>query len=422
LALFFYNLFLIVLFPLILLRVAFRAIKTPDYRDRIGQRFGIFSGESNDTRTIWLHAVSVGEVVAAAPQIRTLLQDYPSQPLLVTTMTRTGYRQLQKLFPENVKHVYLPYDFRWAVKRFLTCFQPSIAIIMETEIWPNLYIECAKREIPVILVNARLSERSAKSYRRFSNLTHQVLSAIDHIAAQHQSDAERFIELGLKPERVSVTGSIKFDLDLPADLQEQATQLRSSLGVHRPVWIAASTHEGEDEIILQVHQNLLKLYPQTLLVLVPRHPERFDRVAQLCRTLNLQVVRRQLSEDCQPSTQVYLGDTMGELLLLYGSADIAFVGGSLVAVGGHNPLEPAALGLPILCGPHIFNFEDITQRLIAEHACTQVQNHQQLYTEIQRLIEDPSLRQSMGRKASHFVDANRGSLEKINTIVKSYLA
>lgn len=419
--LFFYNLLLIALFPLILIRVAYRAIKNPGYRDRIAERFGFFHGDQS-ARVVWLHAVSVGEVIAAAPLIRSIMEAYPDRQILVTTMTQTGYQQLRKLFSERVEHVYLPYDFRCAVKRFLDRFHPDIAIMMETEIWPNLYDACGKRDIPVVLVNARLSARSAKAYRRFPALTRYVLSTIADIAAQHRADAARFIELGMDPDNVSVTGSIKFDLNLPGDLQMQAHHLRTSLGADRLVWIAASTHAGEDEIILDVHQKLLKSIPQALLILVPRHPERFDSVAQLCHARSLKVARRQFAEVCEPMTQVYLGDTMGELLLMYASADIAFVGGSLVAVGGHNPLEPAALGLPILCGPHVFNFEQITQRLISEHACIQVRNEHQLANEIQRLFEDKSSRQSMGEKAARFVNANKGALEKINALIRHHLS
>ena len=287
--------------------------------------------------------------------VRELMQRHPELPITITCMTPTGSEQIRKLFAEQVGHVYLPYDLPWLQRRLLRKMKPQIGIIMETELWPNLVAECERAEVPLILANARLSERSANGYKRVSWLVRPMFAALDWVAVQSQAEALRFASLGVNKSAMTVTGSIKFDFRPPAALLAQAKSLRDGWG-ERPVWIAASTHAGEDEQVLRAHQTLLQQQPDALLILVPRHPERFDSVARLVSDAGLLQVRRSQGGVPAAADQVLLGDTMGELVMLYACADVAFVGGSLVPNGGHNYLEPAALGLPVLSGPHRFNF------------------------------------------------------------------
>ncbi len=419
-SLFIYNLLLIFIFPLVLARLLIRSIRQPEYRQRLGERMGSFPACEND-KLIWVHAVSVGEVIAAVPLIRLLQNNYAQYQILVTTSTPTGSQQLLKLFPDSVTHVYAPYDLPLAVNRFLDRAHPALALIMETEIWPNLYSQCHQRGIPLMLVNARLSARSAASYRRVLPLTQRVLACIDRVAVQNSADAERFLQLGMDRSKLEVTGSIKFDLVIPASLTEQAQALRRLLGVDRSVWIAASTHEGEDEMVLDAFQQLSRSITDALLILVPRHPDRFERVASLCNKYKLNTVRRSKSETCQPDTQVYLGDTMGELLLLYAASDVAFIGGSLVDTGGHNPLEPAALGIVAVVGPSMFNFQGITQGLLAQKGIMQVADASQLASQVELLLRSSELRQQMGENAASFVEKNKGALTRLEQIIRDIL-
>ena len=416
LSLFFYNLLLFLIFPFVLAKIYFRSLSQPAYRERIAERMGSIP-IIKDKKTIWVHAVSVGEVIAAAPLIKLLKNTYDQHQILVTTSTPTGSEQLLKLFPEGIVHVYAPYDLPFIVKRFLDRTHPELALVMETEIWPNLFNQCHQRGIPLMLVNARLSARSAASYRRVLPLTRRVLECITLVAVQNKTDAERFVQLGMDKTRLEVTGSIKFDLAIADDLLEQAQVLRRQLGRDRPVWIAASTHEGEDEMILEALQDVSKVVSDVLLILVPRHPDRFDRVASLCSKYQLETVRRSESVPCQPETRVYLGDTMGELLMLYAAADVAFIGGSLVETGGHNPLEPAALGLASVVGPHMFNFADITQRLLDQKGIIQVSGAIELAGQIQQLLLSPDERQQMGEDAAAFVAENKGALLKLQQLI-----
>ncbi|ERT16728.2 3-deoxy-D-manno-octulosonic acid transferase, partial [Pseudomonas putida SJ3] len=350
--------------PLVALRLYLRARKAPAYGQRIGERFALNLPLMHQGG-IWVHAVSVGESIAAAPMVRALLKAYPELPITLTCMTPTGSERIRAMFADEprVQHCYLPYDLPWAAGRFLDHVQPKLGIIMETELWPNHIHQCAKRGIPVALANARLSERSARGYGRFARLTRPMLAEMSLIAVQTETEAQRFRDLGARPECVKVTGSIKFDLKIDEQLLPRAKALREQWGAEqRPVWIAASTHDGEDALILQAHRQLLQVHGDALLILVPRHPERFAAVHALCSE-QFTTVRRSSAAPVDAQTRVLLGDTMGELLFLYALADIAFVGGSLVPTGGHNPLEPAALALPVLMGPHVFNFLEISAML-----------------------------------------------------------
>nr|WP_256834384.1 lipid IV(A) 3-deoxy-D-manno-octulosonic acid transferase [Pseudomonas oleovorans] len=408
-----YTLLLHLALPLIALRLALRARKAPAYARRINERFSL-GLPTMKPDGIWVHAVSVGESIAAAPMIRALQSHYPELPITVTCMTPTGSERIQAMFGNSVQHCYLPYDLPWAAARFLDRAQPCLAVVMETELWPNHIHQCAKRGIPVVLANARLSERSARGYARFAKLTAPMLAELSLIAVQTQAEAQRFLTLGARPECVEVTGSIKFDLKIDAELLQRAVELRRQWQAEqRPVWIAASTHAGEDEIVLAAHRQLLTTRPDALLILVPRHPERFNSVHDLCISEGLKTRRRSMGEAVQASDEVLLGDTMGELLFLYALADIAFVGGSLVANGGHNLLEPAALGKPVLSGPHLFNFLEIAAQLRDAGALSEVENAAQLADRIATLLNEPSEMQSMSQAGLSVLKANQGALERL---------
>ncbi|MDP9938441.1 lipid IV(A) 3-deoxy-D-manno-octulosonic acid transferase [Ectopseudomonas alcaliphila] len=408
-----YTLLLHLALPLIALRLALRARKAPAYARRINERFSLGLPVMKPGG-IWVHAVSVGESIAAAPMIRALQARYPDLPITVTCMTPTGSERIQALFGESVQHCYLPYDLPWAAARFLDRAQPRLAVVMETELWPNHIHQCARRGIPVALANARLSERSARGYARFRKLTAPMLAELSLIAVQTQTEAQRFLDLGARPGCVEVTGSIKFDLKIDAELLQRADALRQQWqATTRPAWIAASTHAGEDEIVLAAHRQLLGNHPDALLILVPRHPERFNSVNELCLGLGLTTRRRSTGEAVQAGDQVLLGDTMGELLFLYALADIAFVGGSLVANGGHNLLEPAALGKPVLSGPHLFNFLEIAAQLREAGALSEVENAEQLADRVAALLGEPGEMQRMSRAGLSVLKANQGALERL---------
>lgn len=400
--------------PLVALRLFLRARKAPAYGQRVAERFAIKLPPMRQGG-IWVHAVSVGESIAAAPMVRALLKAYPELPITVTCMTPTGSERIRALFADEprIQHCYLPYDLPWAAARFLDHVRPRLGVIMETELWPNHIHQCAKRGIPVALANARLSARSARGYGRFAKLTRPMLAEMSLIAAQTETEAERFRSLGARPECVQVTGSIKFDLKLDEQLLPRARQLREQWQAsQRPVWIAASTHEGEDAQVLEAHRRLLQVHADALLILVPRHPERFNAVHALCAE-QFATVRRSSAELVTDATQVLLGDTMGELLFLYALADIAFVGGSLMPTGGHNPLEPAALALPVISGPHVFNFLDISAMLKDAGALQSVDDSQALAAAVQRLVELPLDAKRMGEAGRAVMQANQGALQNL---------
>ncbi|WP_207260601.1 lipid IV(A) 3-deoxy-D-manno-octulosonic acid transferase, partial [Pseudomonas sp. FW305-42] len=400
--------------PLVALRLFLRGRKAPAYRARIAERFACGLPPMRQGG-IWVHAVSVGESIAAAPMVRALLKQYPDLPVTLTCMTPTGSERIRAMFEgePRVQHCYLPYDLPWAAGRFLDHVRPRLGIIMETELWPNHIHQCARRGIPVALANARLSERSARGYARFAGLTRPMLEEMNLIAVQTETEAERFRALGARHECVQVTGSIKFDLTIDDQLLPRACALREQWAARqRPVWIAASTHDGEDALILEAHRELLKVHSDALLILVPRHPERFAAVHELCAG-QFSTVRRSAGDAVTAQTQVLLGDTMGELLFLYALADIAFVGGSLVPTGGHNPLEPAALALPVLMGPHVFNFLEISAMLREAGALQQVDDAEGLAAAVRRLVELPQDARRMGEAGRAVMRANQGALQRL---------
>jgi 3-deoxy-D-manno-octulosonic-acid transferase len=413
-----YTLLLYAAVPLVLLRLLWRSIRNPAYRRRWSERFGRFPHRP-PAGAIWIHAVSVGEAIAAFPLVQRLRERQPARPIVFTTTTPTGSERVVRQFGDGVHHGYLPYDLPGAVARFLERSRPAVAVIMETELWPNMYAACAARRIPIIVANARLSARSAAGYRRVAALTRATLRRVTLIAAQGETDAARFRALGAPADRVRVIGNLKFDLDLPADLQRRGEELRRAWGEQRPVWIAASTHDGEEAQILAAHSRARAQWPDLLLVLLPRHPERFDRVAALCVAHGCRVVRRSERRPCEPGTDVFLADSMGEALLFYAAADIAFVGGSLVPAGGHNPLEPAALARPVLYGPHMFNFEDISRLLHDAGGSRQVQDAGELARAIIDYLNDSVLRRDNGRRAFEVVEQNRGALNRLLELIET---
>ncbi len=370
-----------------------------------GYRSGILK------KSLWVHAVSVGETLAAVPMIERLLADYPDTPLLVTTTTPTGSERVKALFGDRVTHVYCPWELPTALNRFLRAFDPKTVIVLETELWPNLCAAVKRHGAKLMLMNGRLSEKSYRGYRKFPRLVRPMMARFDALAVQTPVEAKRYVALGAWPERVHAIGSVKFDMSLDDAVRQAAGDLRAAIG-ERPVWIAASTHPGEDEPVLAAHKALLETAPQTLLMLVPRHPERFDSVAQLVRQQGLGLARRSKQDTIAADTQVYLADTMGELLMLFGVADVAFVGGSLVPVGGHNLLEPAGWGKPVLTGPHLHNFTAISNLLDDAGALTLVDNADALAIALQALFRYPDQRQRQGQAAAAVVEANRGALEK----------
>lgn len=415
-----YTTLLYLIQPLIWLRLWLRGRKSPAYRRRWGERYG-FCAEKVKPDGIMLHSVSVGETLAAIPLVRALRHRYPSLPITVTTMTPTGSERVRSAFGNDVYHVYLPYDLPCALKRFFNQVRPKLVIIMETELWPNLIAELDRRQIPLVIANARLSARSAAGYQKIRFLMKRILRQITLIAAQNQEDGERFIALGLKRSHLAVTGSLKFDISVTPELAARAVTLRRQWASRRQVWIATSTHEGEETIILAAHRELLARFPDLLLILVPRHPERFPTTQALTESLGFTYSLRSSGEVPSLETQVVIGDTMGELMLLYGIADLAFVGGSLIERGGHNPLEPAAHALPVLMGPHTFNFKDICQKLTEAGGLITVSDSESIVTAVTSLLTDEDYRLYYGRHAVEVLHQNQGALQRLLSLLEPYL-
>ncbi len=397
-----------------------RGIANRRYLDRLGQRFGF--GFPRIDGCIWLHAVSVGEVQAAVPLIRALAERFPERTLLITTVTPTGAERVRAVFGDTVEHAYIPFEFPHAVNSFFERVAPDAALIMETEIWPNLYRGCGVRDVPLILVSARISPKSVPGYRKMLSLIRETLSHGIIIAAQSQGDADRFLSLGANAERTCVMGNIKFDVQQDPGIAERGREARDKWFGPRPVWIAASTHEGEETLLLAVHAELLKRYPQLLLVLVPRHPERFTAVRELVEKAGFDVVSRSEGRAADTATDVFLCDTMGEVPLFYAASDIAFVAGSLVPIGGHNLLEPAAVSVPIITGPHNFNAQDIADLFIDLGACLQVDTPDDLIETISRLLENPDEARQLGAAGRDVLEKNRGALERLLVLLEPLIA
>ena len=413
-----YTLLLRLLLPFALARLWWRTRAHAQYAPRWGERLGY--GPPVAAGSLWIHAVSVGEVRAARPMIRALLDEYPDIPLLVTTTTLTGAAQVDMLFGHSVHHRFAPFDVPGAVKRFLAATQPRAAVILETELWPNLFQALRRAGIPLVLANVRLSERSYRRYRRFRGLVANMLAVPAVIAVQSSADAGRLQALGAPRRRTRVTGNMKFEMNPTAGLREAAQALRYEWG-ERPVWVAASTHQGEEEIVLDVHARLRAIFPALLLILVPRHPERFELVGKLIRQRGLSVVERSLGLPVSPDIAVLFGDTMGELMLFFAAADCAFIGGSLVDTGGHNPLEALALGVPTVFGPHMFNFDEIAKLTLEAGAGVQVRDALGLAEAIGRYLGDRETRSAAGRAGEELVLAHQGACAQILRLLLPFL-
>ncbi|MGI9311482.1 MAG: lipid IV(A) 3-deoxy-D-manno-octulosonic acid transferase [bacterium] len=416
-----YRIALYLALPLIALRLLLRALRDRRYFDRLPQRFG-FGGIRPAPGGIWIHAVSVGEVNAAAPLIRHLLAQHPRRAITVTTMTPTGADRVAQMFADRVAHCYLPYDYPGATRRFLRALRPCLALVMETEIWPNLIHRCHRIGVPMIYVNARLSRRSHRGYRRFRGLIAPTLAQVGGFTVHARRDARRLLRLGASASSLTVTGSIKFDIAAPSAARARA--VRRDWGEARAVWLAGSTHEGEEAQVLDAFARLRREFASLLLVIAPRHPQRFAAVAKLCaRRGHVVALRTEMNERAlDDDTEVYLADTMGELPTLIAASDVAFIGGSLAPRGGHNVLEASAAGTPVVFGPHMFNFAEIADLLLRRAAALQVMDANELAEVVGKLLRDDALRAQYAARGKALVERNRGALEKVCAVVESELA
>jgi 3-deoxy-D-manno-octulosonic-acid transferase len=410
--------------PVISVTLAARGLRDRSYWRNFRERFGL--GPVLAKSPIWVHAVSVGEVQAAAALIVALRDRYPETPVLVTTFTPTGAARARALFRGTAEVRFLPFDLPGSVRRFLDRARPRLAVIIETELWPNLYRQCRLRRIPLVIASARLSRRSTERYRRLGALFKETVAGGIVVAAQGEGDAERFRALGAAAERTHITGNLKFDLALPPDIGERGKALREQYAPRRALWVAGSTHGGvEEEAVLAAQRSVGAAHCAALLVLAPRHPNRFGEVASWLEREGIAFTRRSQSsagDASRDEPSVLLLDTLGELIYFYAAADVAFVGGSLVPIGGHNLLEPAALGLPVLTGPNNSNGEDVARLLLDCGAAQIVRNGADLGSRVAALLSDQARRTEMGSRARDAVDRNRGALEKLMRLIASLLS
>jgi len=397
----------ILVVPFVVARLAWRSRKQPGYLENLGERFGSYPA-AKPGPYIWIHAVSVGETRAAAPLVEALRQRHPSHNILITHMTPTGRATSRELFADRVERVWLPYDLGFAVRRFLAHYRPEMGIVLETEIWPRLFEEAARAGIPVMLANARLSQRSADRYARAPALSRWALSNLAGVAAQGEDDARRFAGIGAVAP--AVTGNVKFDLAIPDAMTERGEKFRARFGAGRTVWVAGSTRDGEEALLLDAFQKA-ELPPDVLLVIVPRHPQRFDEVARLVESRGLSLARRSDEAALPAVTHVLLGDSMGEMLAYYFAADVVIVGGSLLAFGGQNLIEACALGRPVIVGPHTYNFSEAADGAIAAGAALRVHDAQGALAAAASL--DEASRREMGQRGAAFVEAHRGAVSRL---------
>ena len=393
--------------PFILLRLLTRSRRQPGYRERVAERFG-FYGERPPARRIWIHAVSVGETRAAAPIVAALQREFPMHRILLTHMTPTGWETGAQLFGGEVEQAWLPYDYRHAVRRFVRAFRPECGVLLETEIWPRLLEECEAARLPVVLANARLSERSARRYAHFPKFTRDALRRLRGVAAQTEADAERLRGLGAAP--VVVTGNVKFDMALPPEMLERGARLRQDIGGSRSVWVAGSTREGEEALLLDAFAAIADT--RVLLLIVPRHPERFDAVARLAADRGMMVARRSAAAIAHDA-RVMVGDSMGEMLAYYAAADVVIMGGSLLAFGSQNLIEPCALGKPVILGPSTYNFEEAADQAIGAGAAVRVTDARAAIEMAMTISLDRARRDDMGAKGRAFVEAHRGAVDRL---------
>lgn len=417
-----YSLFLYLLLPLVLLRLIWRSKSNPAYRQRIPERLGFVSQDSQ-LPVIWLHAVSVGEIIAARPLIESILNNYPDYRLLVTTTTHTGSEQLKNLFSTRVAHVYFPYDLPDVISRFMKKMNPIMLIIMETEIWPNLYAACNSKEIPLFILNARLSEKSVKGYCKIKGLVSETLANVDVISVRSSIDAKRFKRLGASDQQIRVLGNIKYDIQVNKQQLAMSQQRQKQWGTKRKVWVAASTHEGEDKDILLIYTQLLKRFPKLILVLVPRHPERFDSVYDMCQELEEKGIctirHSQVDTYANLNFNIILGDTMGIMQSWFATADVVFIGGSLVPTGGHNPLEAILFGVPVVSGKYMFNFEDMLDHLKDAGLLILNESISELQQNITQLLTE-SNKDLLLKKSKEIMQQHRGVTERLIELLDEY--
>lgn len=410
--------------PVILLLMWYKGRKQPAYRKRLWERYGVYDeAEKPKAKGVVIHAASVGEVIAATPLIKAIGKQYPDLPLIVTTVTPTGSDRVMSAFGDSVSHFYLPYDLPDAVERFLNFIDPKMMIVIETELWPNLIRKVHLRNIPFVIANARLSPRSAKRYGWFKRSMKDMLNQIALILAQDEVSKDRYLALGYDPAKMVNTGNLKFDLEITDELHQSVLNAKVGLNLqHRLIWIAGSTHEGEEKLVLDAHKLLLERYPDLVLILVPRHPERFNLVETLIEKSELNYVKRSLNQPFKPSTQVMLGDTMGEMMLLYGLSDIAFVGGSLVKHGGHNPLEPIAFKLPVISGLFTYNFPEVFEKLREVKGVLEIESSVEALAEsVRLLLEQPNIGQGIAQSGFSVLQENQGALKRHLELLSPYL-
>jgi len=425
-----YTLLLYLIFPFVILKLLWRSLSNSTYRLRIHERLGFVTLDSNKP-VIWVHAVSVGETIAAKPLIEALISHYPDYRILVTTTTPTGSDRVKSLFSKRVAHVYYPYDLPEIIYRFLKRIKPQILIIVETEIWPNLYAACHKRHIPIVIVNARLSKKSTHSYAKIKALVAETLSYVKTIAVRSNDDAMSFKQLGASEDIIQISGNIKFDIEPDQEQIKQGKERRKQWGENRPVWVAASTHEGEDEKLLAIYNSLLKVYPDLLFILIPRHPERFNKVYELCLSYQFSSKNKQLntkrhtqiSQYQDTNANIIIGDSMGEMQSWFATADVVFMGGSLVETGGHNPLEAIAQGVPVVSGQYIFNFEDIVKELEQSDLLYVCQTEAEIESKILALLKLSSASEftEFQFKAKKIMKQQQGVTARLMKIISSFL-
>ena len=406
-----YSLILYLMLPWVLLRLWLKGFRVPGYRRHWKQRFG-FGGSDTVKNVIWVHAVSVGEVLAAQALIETLLSDENGSPILLTTTTPTGRYIAQRLFGQTVIYRYLPYDLPGSVRRFLNAVRPAVAVIMETEIWPNLYHQLHQRRVPLLLLNARLSQVSLEGYLKLPGLSRAAIRCVVRIAAQSEEDAQRFVRLGARRQQLSVVGNLKFDGQLPADFDERVTALKNSLGADRLIWVAGSTHGGEERQVLDAHRRILQTHAHALLLIVPRHPERAKEIGLLCQQAGMVFQYFSGLSASLEAARVVIVDTLGDLVYLYGLAQAAFVGGSLTDKGGHNPVEALLAGAPVITGPSVCNFQMVYQQLVSAGAAQIIRTDAALADRVCGWFVDRLRRDAAAQAGLRVIGKNRGALQR----------
>ncbi|CRK85989.1 3-deoxy-D-manno-octulosonic acid transferase [Candidatus Providencia siddallii] len=420
LLMFLYQLIFYIIQPFIWFRLLLRAYRSPDYLKRIKERYGFCFGKVV-SKGVLIHSVSIGETFAIVYLVRLLRDCYPLLPITITTSTLSSSKLVFSIFGSHVNHVYLPYDLQCSMRRFINLLNPKLVIFVEKEIWPNMINQLYQKKIPIIIINARLSEHSLAKYQKISIFIKYILYKITMIFAQSKEDGERFVRLGFNPVKLRIVENVKFDISITNELITSSIKLRNQLASSRHVWIAASTHEGEEIIILDIYKKLLENFPDLLLILVPRNPDRFDKVKELTQKKMLKFVLRSTNKIPTADIHVLIGDSINELMLLYGIADIAFVGGSLVKIGGHNPLEPAAHSLPIIMGPYIYNFKNICEKLIKYDGLILVKDWKSMLNIMINLLSNKSLRVHHGKCAAKVLHENQGVSSKILKLLHPYL-